>query len=295
MLLSDAKALFLNYLLGRKNRSLNTISTYDKILRQFIMFVGNKPIDELTLIDIDNYADDLLARGCVVKTRRNKLATVRSFVRFLYIKDLSTIKPEQVELPVIKKIEANFLTTEEAQKLVSVIGSTRDRALVLTMLATWARISEVLDMQIGDLYKRSIVIRAGKGGEPRPVFINEETEVAINAYIKEIRGDLPGPIFRNYRGETLGTRYVNRLLKKYAGQAGITKKVSCHTLRHTGATGYIENGGTLESANQILGHKSIYTTMIYLHFLDARLHADYDSVTPASKYNIRETLTEMKM
>lgn len=285
MLLADAKNDFFTYLLGRKNRANGTIATYNKILTRFIDYIGNKPVTNLTVQDIDNYADTLFAEGLAAKTRRNRLAAIRSFVRFLYIKDYCSIKPEQVELPTIKKIEANFLTTEEAQRLVSAITNVRDRAIVLTLLATWARVSELLRIDIQDVYRRSIIIREGKGGEPRTVFINHETERAVELYIRTIRGSEPGVLFQNYRGAHLSPEYIRKMIKRYAVIAGITKNVSCHTLRHTGATGYILNGGSLETANQILGHKSIYTTMIYLHFLNERLHADYDAVIPSYHYS----------
>lgn len=284
--LSEAQGAFLQYLLSRKNRSASTVETYDKILRQFIEVTGDLSVSELTLDEIDHYADVLFNRGCVVKTRRNKLATIRSFVRWMYIKDITGIKPEQVELPTVKRIEANFLTTEEAKKLISVISDTRDRAMLLTLLTTWARITEFLNLNYEDLYKKSIIIRAGKGGDPRVVFINEETDKAIQKYIDEVRGSLPGPLFKNRYGGRLSREFMGKLIKRYSRLAGITKNVSCHTLRHTGATGFLEDGGTLEGANQILGHKSIYTTMIYLHFLDARLHKDYDKVVVGAKYTI---------
>jgi integrase/recombinase XerD len=284
VLISAAVVLFLGYLQSRKNRSDSTVETYGKILAQFIDFLGDKSIELLTIDDIDQYADFLFSRGCAVKTRRNKLATLRSFVRYLYIKDLSDIRPEKVELPEVKHIEANFLTTEEAQGFLKTVNDVRDRALLLTLLTSWSRISECLNIQLEDIYKGSIIIREGKGGKPRVVFINKETEKAISKYIKEIRGDNPGYLFLNRYGEQLHREMVGKLIRRYADQAGIKKRVSCHTLRHTGATGFIEAGGRLEEAQQILGHTNIYTTRMYLHFTNDRLKNSYNEVTEVDKY-----------
>lgn len=284
MRLSEAQASFLRYLLSRKNRTESTTETYGKILRDFIHFASDKEVGELTIKDIDAYADLLYSQELAVKTRRNRLATIRSFVRYLYKEDLSEIKPEKVELPEIRYVEANFLTTEEAQALMSVVTDIRDRALMLTLLTSWARINECLNIRLEDKYKQSIIIREGKGGKPRVVFVNSETDKAIKRYVKEIRGVEPGPLFLNYRGERLHREMVGRLVRRYAEKAGIRKRVSCHTLRHTGATGFIEAGGSLEEAQQILGHTNIYTTRMYLHFTNERLKTSYNKVTSASKY-----------
>jgi len=289
MILSEAQASFLRYLVARKNRSVSTTETYGKILHSFIGFIGDKQVESLTIKDIDRYADLIYDEGCAVKTRRNRLATIRSFVKYLYANDLTDIRPEKVELPEIRHVEANFLTTEEAQAFMSVITDVRDRALMLTLLTTWARINECLDMKLEDKYKSSIIIRSGKGGKPRVVFVNSETDQAISNYLKQVRGSDPGYIFLGRRGDRLHREMTGRLVRRYAEKAGIKKRVSCHTLRHTGATGFIEGGGSLEEAQQILGHTNIYTTRMYLHFTNERLKTSYNKVTPAKKYT--EALT----
>lgn len=282
--LTEAKQQFFKYLVNRKNRALSTIETYDKTLCQFFECIGNKPASALTIEDVDRYADYMFDKGNVAKTRRNRLAVIRSFIRYLYKTDMTDIKPEKVELPVLRKHEANFLTTEEAQAFMSVVTDVRDRALMLTLLTTWTRISECLNIQLHDLYKQSIIVRVGKGGSPRVVFINEETEKSIKRYLKERRGYHAGPLFLNKYGQQLKPRMVRRLVTRYAGQANIQKPISPHTLRHTGATGFIEAGGSLEEAQQILGHSNIYTTRMYLHFTNERLRESFNKATAASKY-----------
>lgn len=283
MLLSEAKSAFL-YKLRKKNRPETTIGTYDKILRQFIGVVGNKDVSSLSMKDVDLFEDFLFKRDCVVKTRRNKLACVRSLVRYLYIEDLTTIKPERIELPEIRHVEANFLTKEEARRFVSVIKDVRDRAMMLCFLTTWVRVTELLNIQLDDLHARSIIVRSGKGGQPRVVFINEEAEQAIALYLK-LRGDEPGPLFLNKYGHKFTDgRAIRKSICKYAQEAGIRKRMSPHTLRHTGATGFLTDGGNLEVAQKILGHTSIRTTMIYLHFTNEYLKQNYEKVTPAMRY-----------
>jgi site-specific recombinase XerD len=99
----------------------------------------------------------------------------------------------------------------------------------------------------------------------------------------------------NYKGERLHRCMVGRLIRRYAKLAGIQKRVTCHTLRHTGATGFLNAGGHVEDAQQILGHSSIATTMIYLHFTNARLKRSYVAHTSKYKYTgFPQTRTKQK-
>lgn len=285
MTLIEATSAFLRYIETRKRRSATTVVTYRGNLNQFISIVGNKQIEALTIEDIDEYAEMLGLKNYARKTFRLKLNTIRSFIRFAYIKDLSSIKPELVDVPPEgKRNEAEFLEYEEAQAFMSVITDVRDRALMLFFLATWGRVSEVANVRLGDIHNRSVLIRNGKGGKPRPVFISEETEQAINAYIFSKRGTEPGPLFPNPAGKKLSRQWISRRVNKYAAKAGINKKVSAHTLRHTGATAFLDAGGRLEVAQKILGHSKLETTLVYMHFKDERLHKDYDESTRALSY-----------
>lgn len=287
MKIPEAIALFLMYLQVRKGRPQSTITTYAGVLKQFSSIIDSKLVSEITVRDIDAYADILYSYNYAPKTLRNKLNAVRSFVRFLYIKGLMDIKPELIDVPPEdKRVEAEFLELEEAQAFISVIDDIRDRALMLFLLATWGRVSEVANVRMEDMHDRSVLIRQGKGNKPRHVFISEETETAINAYIAAKRGTRPGPLFPNPKGEKLSRQWISRRVKRYAEKAGLGKKVSAHTLRHTGATAFLDAGGRLEVAQKILGHSKLETTMVYVHFRDEHLRRDYENVTKGLEYSI---------
>lgn len=279
MKITEARDGFLQYILTRKKRSKTTIITYGSNLTQFIAIVGDKAVQNLTVEDIDAYADVLSLKSYAPKTYRNKLNTVRSFVRYLYIKDLSSIKPECVDVPPEGKgKESNYLELEEAQAFMSVIHDVRDRALMYMFLATWGRVSELANLRLEDVYKRTVSIRSGKGDKPRPVFISEEAEAALNAYIAAKRGTEPGLLFPNPDGNPLSRQWIHRRVAMYGAKAGINKKIGPHTLRHTGTTAFLEAGGRLEIAQKILGHTKLETTLVYAHFKDERLHEEYDNI-----------------
>lgn len=286
MITTEAVELFLRYIVIRKKRSAATVTTYKSILRQFVSMTGNKEVSAITIDDIDQYADMLSVKNYAPKTYRCKLSTIRSFVRFLYVKDYTNIKPEQIDVPPDDKgSESTYLDLEEAQAFISVVHDVRDRAMMLFLLATWGRVSEVANVRLEDIRNRSVIIKKGKGAKDRTVFINEETEQAINAYIAQKRGIDNGPLFPNPHGKSLSRQYIHRKVKFYAAKAGINKVVKPHTLRHTGASCFLDAGGSIEVAQQILGHTKLETTLIYAHFKDERLHRDYDAVTKQISYS----------
>lgn len=283
--LNEAIEAFVIYMRVRKRREASTLYTYTKILQHFVATVPVRTVEELTVKHIDMYADILSLKNYAPKTFRCKLNAIRSFIRFLYIKEYTTIKPECIDVPEESStVEANFLDLEEAQALVSVTRNTRDRALLLFMLSSWVRVSELTNIRLDDIHNRSVLIRRGKGGKPRPVFISEEAERAVNAYIASDRGSKQGYLFPSPDGTKMSRQRIYRIVQVHAERAGLDKKVTPHTLRHTGATGYLDAGGRLEIAQKLLGHSKLETTMIYVHFKDERLHDDYDEVTKSLSY-----------
>lgn len=263
---------FLYFSEYRRGLSQTTIHTYRYILEGFITYLAGR---ELTLEAIDDYAKYLSAKEYAPKTFRSKLSAIKSFVTYLYINDLTTIKPESIIIPKDRPIEANFLDYTEARQLLKAVCLPRDRAMIMVLLSSGVRCSELINLRYEDLFKRSIIVRDGKGHKPRVVFITPETEEAIETYLL-IRGKEPGYLFPNPHGERLSRQLVSRKVAFYAAKAGIHKKVCTHTLRHTMATTMLRNGARVEDVQQILGHSNIRNTMLYLHFTNDLLQKSYN-------------------
>jgi len=239
----------------------------------FLKCVGDIPVEQLTVFLIDMYADYIALQGYKPKTMHNKMATVRSFVRFLYSKDLSSIRPESVELPKSVSPEANFLSPDEQDKLLSVIKKPRDLAIVRVMIASGARVSELTNLKYDDFYVDSIVIQHGKGGKSRPTFLTTRASDSLQNYLKTKRRT--EYLFTNSFSEKLSRQYVARIVSQYASDAGIGKKVTPHTLRHTFATNMLQNGARVEIVQPLMGHANIRTTLIYAHFTNNYLKEEY--------------------
>ena len=273
MLLSEAIGEFIRYKVVRRGSTRDTEITYRSTMNGFLKCVGDIPVEQLTVFLIDMYADYIALQGYKPKTMHNKMATVRSFVRFLYSKDLSSIRPESVELPKSVSPEANFLSPDEQDKLLSVIKKPRDLAIVRVMIASGARVSELTNLKYDDFYVDSIVIQHGKGGKSRPTFLTTRASDSLQNYLKTKRRT--EYLFTNSFSEKLSRQYVARIVSQYASDAGIGKKVTPHTLRHTFATNMLQNGARVEIVQPLMGHANIRTTLIYAHFTNNYLKEEY--------------------
>lgn len=267
---------FMHYLQHRRGATKSTLDTYRCILREFGKYIGDR---DITLKEIDQWAYVLSARNYSPKTYRCKLSVVKSLVKYLYSRDLVEIKPEAIELPKARHTEATFLDFSEAHRMIRCCKKLRDRAILMVLLSTGVRVSELVDLRYEDLFEQSIIVRHGKGDKPRVVFITKETQAVIDEYIKCQRGGKDGYLFPNPHGDRISRQYIARIVHDYALKAGITKKVSTHTMRHTMATSMLRNGARVEDVQQILGHNSINTTMLYLHFTAPELQKAYNKAT----------------
>lgn len=266
---------FLTYLQYRKNRSQSTISTYRSTLRFFMEFIGDCQVNELTVKMVDDYAYSLTVMELRPKSYRNRIVPIRSFFKYLYLKDLTDIRPDRIEVPSDPEQEANFLSPEEQDILIKSCRDLRERAIIKCLLRSGIRVSELINAHEEDLYDRSLLIRKGKGGKPRITFITEAAEQAIKDYHSSLSFK-PQWLFCGATGNKLSRQYVHRLVTNVAKRSKIEKHISPHTLRHSYATTLLMNGARIEDVQPMMGHKNIRTTQIYMHFTNDYLHKQYD-------------------
>jgi len=297
MLFSKTKTDFLEYLEIEQNRSQKTIENYDHYLTRLIDFAG-----EIKVSDIDqelirkwrlwlnrlgtNTSDEL------GKTTQNyHLIAMRSFLKYCAKRDISVMPADKIELARTKRKQVSFLTPEEVERLfaqpdLSKLQGIRDRAILELLFSSGLRVSELvgLDKDHVNLKRREFMVR-GKGQKDRPIFISEAAARWIEQYIDK-RQDTVKPLFIRYSGKKevdrsgnyhrLTARSIQRMVKRYALLAGITKHVSPHTLRHSFATDLLMNGADLRSVQAMLGHSNIATTQIYTHVTDPHLKSVHE-------------------
>lgn len=249
--------------------------TYVSILEDFIKSIDAHVVEDLNILVIDNFIDTLSLRGYKPKTIKNKIVVIRSFIKFLYSKNLIDIRPEAIEIPRTVEVEANFLDEEEQCALIKSARNLRDKALIMTILSSGLRASEVLNLKSDDLYRRSLIVSRGKGGKPRVTFIDPLTEKSIREYHHKRKIDSVF-VFTNSFGKPLSRQYLSRMISETALRAGIKKRVSAHTLRHSFATNMLRKGARIEDVQPLMGHSNISTTRLYMHFTNEYLRERYD-------------------
>lgn len=252
-----------------------TKATYICILEDFIKSIKADTVSDLDILMIDNFIDTLSLKSYKPKTIKNKIVVIRSFIKFLYSKNLIDIRPEAIEIPRTVEVEANFLDEEEQSALINYAKNLRDKALIMTILSSGLRASEILNLKEDDLYRRSLIVSRGKGGKPRVTFIDPLTEKSIREYHHKREIDSVF-VFTNSFGKPLSRQYLSRMISETALRAGIKKRVSAHTLRHSFATNMLRKGARIEDVQPLMGHSNISTTRLYMHFTNEYLRERYD-------------------
>jgi len=284
---NDKLASFAEYLKFEKGYSANTLKNYLADLGHLLAFLKERGGVDLLKVDahlLRSYVASLFGRLEAASIAR-RLSSVRALYRFLLRQGLLADSPaEDLTLPKLPKKLPRFLVQDEAKALVETRGErgmpARDAAILEILYGTGIRVSELagLKLQDMDLQERWIRVR-GKGNKERMVPMGGKAVGAIEAYIKE-RGNSAGPLFLNAQGGGLTVRSVQRLVKRMALQAGIVKRTTPHTLRHSFATHLLEEGADLRGIQELLGHSSLSTTQKYTQVSVQHLMEVYDKAHP---------------
>ena len=227
-------------------------------------------------------------------TTARKLATLRSFYKFLVRRNYLTSNPvAAVKTPKQEKKLPRYLEYEEVQRLLNTppadtwLGA-RDRAILETLYSTGMRVSEIVALNMEDVdFLGEVIHIRGKGKKERISPIGSSALQAIQRYIelrnRRMQHDShfdSKVLFANKHGRRLSTRSVRRKMDKYLRQAGLDPAISPHTLRHSFATHMLNNGADLRSVQELLGHQSLSTTQIYTHVTTAKMKEVYDQAHP---------------
>jgi len=291
---------FCDYLEIEKNRARRTRENYGFYLERFAEWADKAGIHkpaEVTLESVRQYRiwlnrfEDTHGDALKKNTQNYHLIALRSFLKYLAKRDVKSLSAEKIELAKQPDRHVEFLETKEVERLLQApmksagpeIVRVRDRAVLELLWSTGLRVSELCNLKIADVnFERKEFTVRGKGGKERLVFFSDEAKDWIKKYM-EMRQDLAPSVFvghdragmgqKNMKGLT--TRSVQRIVDRYSREAGITKRISPHTLRHSFATDLLMNGADLRSVQSLLGHASVTTTQIYTHITDRHLKEIY--------------------
>lgn len=300
---------FLEHLEIEKNRSDKTIQNYHFYLTRFIEWLGERKTPEhITGEQVRKYRlwlnrlIDVHGEPLKKNTQNYHLIALRSFLKYLAKHDVETLAPDKIELMKMPDRDVTFLDGSDLNRILeapfknidkkrlekqdkktklapTLLIAYRDKAILELLFSTGLRVSELTRLKKEDVnLKRDEFTVKGKGKKNRIVFFSEQAKYWLKKYL-DVRHDMNPHLFishdkrtgKDNDDEPLTPRSVQRTVQKHAREAGITKPVTPHTLRHSYATDLLQNGADIRSVQTMLGHSSITTTQIYTHITDKGL------------------------
>lgn len=287
---------FLEYLEIERGRSDKTVRNYHFYLKRFSDWAKDPNPAEIDNDMIRRYRlylnRELSGREesqLKKNTQNYHLIALRAFLKYLAKRDVKTMAAEKIELAKQGSRHVSFLEAEELKRFLAApeqdptIVGTRDKAILELLFSTGLRVSEAAGLKIDNInLKLDEFTVLGKGSKHRVVFLSETARRCIKAYLERRRDTSPFLFVRHDRArkfapgsQPLTPRSIQRIVDRYAREAGITKRVTPHTLRHTYATDLLRNGADIRSVQSLLGHESITTTQVYTHITDKELKRVY--------------------
>jgi len=289
--------LFVQYLQLEKNSSQYTLSSYEKIVEQFIAFMEQQEITSFSSVsysDVRLYLTTLHDKQLSRRSVSKHISCIRSFYRFLMRENVAKDNPFALaSLPKKESLIPRFLYKEELEQLFGIskldtaLGQ-RNQALLELLYATGIRVSECCNLKLNDIdYQIGTILVTGKGNKQRYVPFGNFAGKALQTYIEDGRNKLlingnstEDKVFLNFRGTQLTPRGVRVILSKLIEESSITSKIHPHMLRHSFATHLLDNGADIRSVQELLGHSNLSSTQIYTHVTKERLQKVYNAHHP---------------
>ncbi len=288
---------FLEYMEIERGRSLKTIQNYERYILRFLSYAKIQKAADITEKNLREFRIHLNRQeGVKVKgqtsqnmkkrTQNYYLIALRMFLKYLMKRDIKTLAPDKIELAKTSTRQIEHLSIEELERMLSVsTKNLRNHAILQTLFSTGLRVSELCSLNRDiDLNKDEFTIR-GKGEKLRIVFLSPQAKKSIKDYLAT-RTDFDEALFIQEGPQAvkreeknlslrLTTRSVERIVKHIAIEAGISKRVTPHVIRHSFATDLLRNGADMRSVQIMLGHSNIATTQIYTHVTNKELLETY--------------------
>lgn len=270
---------FINYIETKKNSSANTVASYRRDLVQAAAYLKDQGITEaqdVTLTHLNSYILYLENQGKATTTISRSVASLRSFFEYLfYEKEIEDDPAHDLKAPKIEKKAPSIMTVEEVTRLLAApqgnsAKAIRDRAMLELMCATGIRVSELINLQLADVNMKMDFIKCKTGTKERNIPFGIEAKKMLEAYLDGprdimLQGQVIEELFPNCYGKPMSRQGFWKLIKEYAGKAGIEADITPHTLRHSFAVHAIEKGTDLRAIQAMLGHADISTTQMYLN------------------------------
>ena len=284
MTITQAFGLFLDdqYL---KGNSLHTINDYTNKLRGFLEQFGGRELAELRPENLNEYAQHVRETHSNTITIQSYLRALRAFLNWLYLGDyVEADFCRKFRLPKARKPFLNVLSDQEIERVFAVYGDDsnvihlRNRVILSLMLDAGLRLNEVVTAQVTDLHlPEGYLIVTGKGSKQRAVSFGVTTLEHLKAYLAAVTPSRA--LLQTAEGEPLTQDTIKNMFRKLKRKSEV-QRLHPHLLRHTFATRYLENGGSIYTLKELLGHTTLKQTQAYLHVAQNRVHLDFACYSP---------------
>ena len=285
---------YLQYVRVERGLAANTITSYHQDLTKYLKYLKQQQLTVAKIghFEILDYLTYLDQQGSSRNSTIHMVTSLRKFYQYLMQMQILTINPmEKVLMPKKKQHLPDVLSVADVELILATPDITtplgiRNRAMLEMMYATGLRVSEIVNLKVSDLhFELGLLQTIGKGDKERVVPIGDLAIEWVARYYRQVRPkQLKGSenvyLFLNDHGKQLTRQGIWKIIKHIVKQAGITKDVSPHTLRHSFATHILENGADLRIVQELLGHADISTTQIYTHITNERAREVFNKSHP---------------
>lgn len=295
--MADYYALFNDYLINQKGNSANTRDSYLRDVQYFLEYIKTMGLSSPVNADeavIEEYVEHLRECGRSITTVSRNVSSVRCFYKFLVFSGAIIKNPTRgVKLEKAQKRLPQVLSGEEIDRLLSrpmlsEAKGCRDKAMLELLYATGIRVSELINLNVSSINLRTGTLSCQGSKGSRTIPVHTSAIVAVSDYIYRMRSIIVSEqsgdaLFVNLNGSRLTRQGFWKIVKGYAAEAGITKELTPHTLRHSFALHLLENGASVKDIQTMMGHADISSTQVYVQLLDNHMKAVYNDCHPRAK------------
>lgn len=289
---------FLRHTALERGRSAHTVAAYRRDLDRWSATIGQRDVNSVTAADVNNHLTSLRSAGLAASSVTRALSAIRNFHRYLVAEGLASTDPTgSVVTPGRALRLPKALSVEQVTALIDATPTDsptglRDRAILELLYATGARVSEIVDLVVDDVFAGEVfdvITVTGKGNKQRIVPVGRFARAALDAYLVRGRPALSTKgrgtpsLFLGARGGAMSRQNVFLTIRAAAERANISVVISPHTLRHSCATHLLRGGADIRVVQELLGHASVATTQIYTLVTRDALTEAYRSAHPRAR------------
>lgn len=273
MKLSEAFDLYKTDFILMSNQSERTLETHEYVKKNITSYLGNVDVDSLSPTDVGEWKHWLEKTRCE-NTTRCYVIKLRDVLGYCVKRAIPCLNPDLIPVPKRRASVPVFLTESEVARMIDSSPSIRTKFVISLMYASGIRLSEFISLNRGQIIEKRFTV-IGKGGKPRLCFIDDRTESLMEQYLAQRTDLCDALVISNQNKRRMTKTNVQLLVRNAAEKAGLNKKVTPHTLRHSYATNFLKNNGNMRYLCESMGHASMDTTAMYAHVVNFDLEAQY--------------------